>query len=757
MLLGVAYKEQGQRNNDSFRILTDIRETLVSPGNKDSAHNSDKTIDAIHKLQSAATSPYVIRSGDELKAAINSHTDARSTYQKLQQALIKERQATVAELQKNFAFSIGLLFLTALLCSILLARSLMKPLTSLSQQVRTYVESGFTLTEPMMVQPGADEVGQLSHDIQSLQDKLSYYVTSLIRQQRVTDEANGALTASRKHLTTAQRVARLGYFRWDTHTGLIDFSDELANLLQPPADLQRDSINDFAALIHLEERSRLLDDLQRSANNATNFEAEYKLVERPRAPGWLRIHLQATDTNNDGFVLATVQDISNQKAQEAQLERLAYFDSLTTLASRSYLYNRLEEMIRSATRRGSPFALMVINMDGFKAINDALGHEAGDSLLVEVGERLRETLRTSDFIAHLGGDEFCVLLEHTANDAEIRHVANRCAERIRQSTSLFGKPIMPSASIGIARFPGDGKTVHALMQAGDAALSAARNSRENFQFYDSSINIAAADRLAMSQALRDAFTQGQFELHFQPQVSLHNGQVKAWEALTRWCHPHKGLIHPADFIPEMEKLGLIDQLGEWVINAACEQIATWQSQGVDDAIVSINLAPTHLQEARLVTQIQTAIDHNDIRADQLIIEITESGFQTTPAGLAVMQQLKSIGVGLAIDDFGTGYSSLGSLKHLPIDCLKIDRSFVRDMLSSPKDGLLLRSIINLAQALEVEIVAEGVEEFEQIEVLKSLGCELIQGYFFSRPVPAHSVPAMCQRNFWNDEVIEQAS
>ena len=436
------------------------------------------------------------------------------------------------------------------------------------------------------------------------------------------------------------------------------------------------------------------------------------------------------------------------KVYVSSIREMAYFDMLTGVASRAYLNQRLNEMISAATRRNEGLSLFFVDLDAFKDVNDSLGHDAGDQLLVEVAARLKAVARRSDFVARLGGDEFCMLLEGLSDEADIAVLADRCISNIEMPVTINGKTFKPQASIGISRFPLDGSDAEELMRAGDNAMYAAKTARHHrFEFFRKEMTQKAADRLMFAQEIRAAFRNEEFILFYQPQVDIGSGHVSGWEALVRWRHPSRGMVPPNDFVPEIERLGLINDLGSWVIREACRQMAAWKAQGLGDIRVSVNVAPRQLSDKTLFTTVSEALSAARIEPKRLGLEVTESGIQSTPDGREVLNQLKSLGVRVAIDDFGTGYSSLGSLKHLPIDCLKIDRSFIRDMVHDPEDAVLLGTIMALGHALECDIVAEGVEDVEQLQILQGLGCDTVQGFFFSKPVPSEEVPELARRNF----------
>jgi len=410
-------------------------------------------------------------------------------------------------------------------------------------------------------------------------------------------------------------------------------------------------------------------------------------------------------------------------------------------------------MIRSARRRQQGFALFFMDLDGFKDVNDSLGHDEGDTLLKTIADRLTATLRDNDFLARLGGDEFCMLIEDVSDELIIGQIATRCLESVEAKVDLGASSIRPQVSIGISRFPEDGGNTHALLRAADSAMYAAKElGRHCFEFFDEDMTQRAGERLVLAQELRGALQANQFELYYQPQINLTTGLAVGYEALVRWNHPSKGLVAPNEFIPELERMGLINDLGDWAILTACQQIVQWRLDGMSDPHVSVNIAATHFQSSDLVDVVRNVLKQTGVTPVCLELEITETGKQYSDETLVVFEELKRVGVRLAIDDFGSGYSSLGSLQHLPIDCLKIDRVFISDLLDNPKDAVLLGTIMTLAHALDFDVVAEGVEELEQVVILRALDCDVVQGFYFSKPVPASEIPELSLHSFFPEDL-----
>ncbi|MCZ6618890.1 MAG: EAL domain-containing protein, partial [Gammaproteobacteria bacterium] len=594
-----------------------------------------------------------------------------------------------------------------------------------------------------------DELGMLTDAINHMLNQIEERDIELGR----SNELVGALRESRSRLAVAQRMAGLGYWTWNTETNELTISEELASICDIDDDEPK-KLAQFADLIDEQDRDSFDRDLARVLKERVPVDANYRL--RTGSGRLLHVHQQLNVEHVDdepAVVVATVQDVTAQKTAEEQIRRLAYFDSLTGLASRSYLYKRLDEMIRSARRRQEGFALFFMDLDGFKDVNDSLGHDEGDTLLKTIAERLTDTLRENDFLARLGGDEFCMLLEDVSDEMIIGQIAARCLESVEAKVDLGASIVRPQVSIGISRFPEDGGDTHALLRAADSAMYAAKESgRHCFEFFDRDMTQRAGQRLALAQELRGALQAGQFELYYQPQINLTTGLAVGFEALVRWNHPIRGLVPPNDFIPELERMGLINELGDWAVLTACRQIVQWRLDGMKDPHVSVNIAPSHFQSTDLIEAVKEALLLTGIAPECLELEITETGVQYSEETLVVFEELKQMGVRIAIDDFGSGYSSLGSLQHLPIDCLKIDRVFISDLLNNPKDAVLLGTIMSMAHALDFHVVAEGVEELEQVHILRALDCDVVQGFYFSRPVPASEIPELSLHSFFPEDL-----
>ena len=425
-------------------------------------------------------------------------------------------------------------------------------------------------------------------------------------------------------------------------------------------------------------------------------------------------------------------------AERRQIVRLKNHDALTGLPNRTLLHDRLTQALAYAGRAGKFVAVLLIDIDRFKNINDSLGHAAGDQVIVETGRRLLAGVRSGDTVARLGGDEFAVALTDVAREEDVAIVAQKIIESLLVPVEMNGQELSAAASIGISLYPKDGEDCQALVKNADAALFRAKDAgRGNFQFYAQDMNARTLDRLKLEMGLRRALERDELVLHYQPVIDVASGEMSGVEALLRWHPCHGPLVPPADFIPIAEETGLIVPIGEWVLHRACEQQRRWRQQGCGDFRVAVNLSPRQFRQRNLHALVENALARTGCAPEMLELEITESMLMEDPdAATATLRRLSDMGVQLAIDDFGTGYSNLNYLKRFPIDTLKIDKSFVRDIATDPDDAAIAKAVIALAHTMKLKVTAEGVETPEQFEFLRTQKCDRMQGFHFSPPVPA---------------------
>ncbi len=563
-----------------------------------------------------------------------------------------------------------------------------------------------------------------------------------IRFQLRASRTARSLEENREQMARTQRIAGLGYWRWDSVHDRMTVSDYLAVMMGISTTDCCASLGDFLRHVHPRDRDHLLDAITGSVNGGPLKPAEYRLLVQGRSA--IIVHQEmglAPDSSH--VVLGTVQDITRQRAAERRIRQLAYTDTLTGLASRAYFYKHMEGVIQAARRRQEQFALIYLDLDGFKDINDSMGHNAGDELLKVIGVRLQGVLRGSDFVARLSGDEFCILVDNVDDQYVAADVAGRCLQEVNRPMTLKGRELRPRCSIGIAHFPEDGGTLQELLRAADSAMYAAKaEGKHRFAFYQPRLIAEAERRLWLEQELRRAIDRDQLELHYQPQVDARDGRLVGVEALVRWRHPEMGLVSPLEFIGIAERIGMIKPLGDWVLEVACRQGMRWRQQGMEPFRVAVNISPVHFRDPELCRTVEQVLEKTGFPAARLELEITESMVQNLEGMVRIFDRLRRMGVKIAMDDFGTGYSSLASLKNLPIDCLKIDRLFIMDMMGDRGSTILLEAIVTAAHALGHSVVAEGVETKEQLRLLRDIGCEIIQGYLFSPPVVPEEIPAL---------------
>jgi diguanylate cyclase (GGDEF)-like protein/PAS domain S-box-containing protein len=455
-------------------------------------------------------------------------------------------------------------------------------------------------------------------------------------------------------------------------------------------------------------------------------------------PCWFSIN-QVLDIHGEPEnYIAIFNDITEHKNSRAQIDFLAHHDSLTALPNRTLLNDRIAMAINVASREHKKLGVLFIDLDRFKNINDSLGHSIGDQILKETANRLASTIRSGDTVSRLGGDEFVVLFPSVIDEKNLADLTLKISQSLQQAYTIEGMALHITPSIGIAIYPEDGSTFDELIKNADTAMYLAKErGRNNYQFYTPALNARTLDRLRLESDLRKALELGQFELHYQPLIVGSTGHLRGAEALIRWRHPERGLIPPMDFIPLAEQTGLIIPLGEWVFAEAARQVKQWHQLGYNELVVSVNISVLQFQQESFLTQITAILNALAVEPKFIELELTESILMgDMEASIRTLQDFCDCGFHIAIDDFGTGFSSLSYLRHLPIHLLKIDQSFVRDMLLEPASLAIVDAIIGLANALGKETIAEGVETEAEYILLLQHGCRLMQGYYFAKPLPA---------------------
>ena len=497
------------------------------------------------------------------------------------------------------------------------------------------------------------------------------------------------------------------------------------------------------AMVHPDDREWIRAEDDKTYEPGEWVVTEYRVLHRDGRTLWVRNQsiMVEDETSGSRYWQGFMVDITERKRAEERLKHQALHDPLTGLPNRVLFKNRLEHALARVQRQESGVAVLFIDLDNFKVVNDSLGHEAGDLLLTKLGKRLTAHLRPEDTLARLGGDEFAILLEDVADGSRAALVAKRIAEELRVPFALGGREIGLSASVGVVLSTDGLEDPAHLLRASDAALYRAKShGKARYAVFDESMNARAVQRLDLEADLRRATERDEFVIHYQPKVELATGRIVGTEALVRWEHPERGLpVLPDDFIPVAEETGLIRPIGRWVLREACRQAREWQEGRSSDLPrqMCVNLSLEQLRHPGFIDEVAQTLEETGVNPGVLVLEITESMvMEDAESSVATLRRLRALGVRLAMDDFGIGYSSLAYLKRFPIDTLKIDRSFVDGLGQDPEDTAIVRAIVGLAGALGLEVVAEGVETAEQMSWSQSLGCQFGQGYYFARPLPS---------------------
>lgn len=576
-------------------------------------------------------------------------------------------------------------------------------------------------------------------------------------------------------LETAERIAKLGSWEWDTRDQQLNVSREYNRILGYPEDYPT-TVSDVARLFPDMERKRL----------RANFEAA---VER-RIPTMVNEHTLVTLTgshkrlrqetefiyrpDNSYMVSGTLQDITEETAVKEQILKLAYYDSLTLLPNRTFFKAHLEYALKEARTRGNALAVILLDLDLFTRVNNSMGTDAGDNILMQVSHRLHDALSSPkatelihaaidphaapenahDVLARLEGDQFVVMRYHFGKLDDLVVLLQKITKRMVAPFHYKGMDVVVTASVGVAFYPVNGNNTESLMRNADAAMRYAKQQgRNQFLFYTGEIDTRSKERMALENDLRLAITHGQFELHYQPKVHLRLREVRSVEALIRWRHPDQGLISPALFIPMAEELGLINELGTWLLNEACRQTKAWNAEGIAPLRTAINISAVQLRSANFVEKVRVALDKHRLLPGQLEIEITEGVLmEDSVSMIKTIEGLRSLGVKVALDDFGTGFSSLSYLTRFPFTTLKIDRCFIKDCVRHGQAASIVHTIIQLCKNLNLEVVAEGVEIEEELKFLYDHRCDMIQGFLFSTALDATALLNYVRRKPWMDQL-----
>ncbi len=562
----------------------------------------------------------------------------------------------------------------------------------------------------------------------------------LLRDRRESD-----LRRSEQRLIEAQRISHVGSYDFEIATNTNLWSDQLYRIYGREPQSFNASYERFLDMIQPEDREHVVEVHQRSLQTLEPFEMEERICwpdgQVRTLASWGEV--VADEDGNPLRMMGICWDITERKQIEEQLVREALHDKLTGLPNRVLLVDRLTQAIAVLPRRDGPLSAIFIDVDRFKVINDSLGHEAGDEVLVELARRFSAAVRPGDTVARFGGDEFVVLSEDLSHAGEALEIANRLQNETNRPIAVQDSEVMVTISAGIALSRSATDQPSAMLRDADAAMYRAKQSgRNRSMVFADEMRDAAIDRHDIEQELRRAVSDEQLVLHYQPIVELMTGRVTGVEALVRWQHPIRGLVPPGEFVPIAEEIGLVMHLDDWVLEHACQQLAAWQVSN-PDLTMSINLSGLQFARADLVTQVAQVLERSGADPTRVALEMTEGVLmRDAEDAVTVLHNLRELGVRLDIDDFGTGYSSLSYLKRFPVDALKVDRSFVHGLGTNADDRAIVQAVVALAQSLGLATIAEGVETTEQLEVLQELGCTAAQGFLFSRPHPPHDLNAL---------------
>lgn len=586
--------------------------------------------------------------------------------------------------------------------------------------------------------------GHQKHLEKTVQERTTELITANEKLKTEIEERKRiehALRESNERLALAQKAGRAGVFDWDMVSGKLYWTEQLEELFGlRPGGFEGD-YQGWIKRVHPEDRPWIEAQFRKwRSERREEVEFEYRFIHAGGQTRWMTVRAKIS-YSGDGTpvrMIGTKVDSTERKRLEHEIMHMVHHDTLTGLPNRRLFMDIINIEAAQARRNRRKFAVLFLDIDRFKDINDTFGHDAGDELLKEVSRRVRSGIRESDALARIGGDEFNIILSDIARPEDITLIAQKIMGSFKEPFLIEGYRLRVTTSIGISIYPDDSEDIHTLFRFADIAMYHAKERGRNvFQFYDPEINIQSIERLKFENYLRQTIARGELAVHYQPQIEISTGRLVAAEALVRWTHPQLGTLESKQFVPVAESIGLITAIDEWVLKTACAQFKAWIDAGYDHLCIAVNLSSRIFQNENFVEIISGILDETGLPPDRLEVEITETvAMHDIEHTIVLLKELSRRGIGIAIDDFGTGYSSLNYLKKLPIHRLKIDQSFIKDIASDPDDRAIIMAVTAMAHNMKLSVIAEGVETEEQLSFLSEAHCDEAQGYFLNKPLPA---------------------
>lgn len=546
-------------------------------------------------------------------------------------------------------------------------------------------------------------------------------------------------------MKTTEEMAKVGYWQWGIGEKSLEASEMLSSITGLNSGIT--SITDCYKLIHPADRPSVKNSIMKALHSDDDCTVEFRAKNR-RTQEYRNINQvvkRIIDSHNNTILIGTVQDVTAIKQAEERIYNLAFYDPLTSLRNRASFHDYLKFSVDLASKQQSSLAVIYMDLDEFKSINDSYGHECGDALLREFSEHLQRSVRKTDVVARLGGDEFIILIDNLSSESDVIATVERCLSFLKQTITIGSYKINPKISSGVSMYPQDGRDPDTLIKNATIATDYIKKSKPlvKYAFYSEQMTSDLVERVRLEADLRHALKSDQFELWYQPKINVNKNHMTGVEALIRWRHPIKGLVPPGLFIETAERIGMISDIGAWVMRTACRQQAIWRRSGLP-LQVAINISGEHFTAPDFVSDVKAVLKEFDVQPNDLEIEITESLSRNPEEQNVVCRELRKIGVKIAIDDFGTGYSSLSVLGEMEFDTIKIDRSFIIGLPDNINSQLMVKTIVGLSAAMGCDIIAEGVETSEQLGYLMDIDCPNIQGYYFSKPVEVMNIPKLTQ-------------